>query len=46
MKFSKFLLKQVVIFEIPYLLDYWELDCACHPDCSPRFVDHLRALHV
>jgi hypothetical protein len=27
----RFLLKQVAIFEMLYLLDYWDLECACHP---------------
>jgi hypothetical protein len=29
------------MFEVLYLLEYWELDCACHPNCSARFVDTL-----
>jgi hypothetical protein len=33
-------------FEIPYLLKSWDLYCACHPGCSARFLDHMRALLV
>jgi hypothetical protein len=29
-----------------YLLESWEIYCACNPDCSSRFVDHLGALLV
>jgi hypothetical protein len=29
-----------------YLLESWEIDCACHQDCIARFVDHLGALLV
>jgi hypothetical protein len=42
----RFLLKQVAIFEMSYLLDYWDLECACHPDCSARSVENLGALLV
>jgi hypothetical protein len=27
---------------MPYLLQSWELDCACHPDLSAMFVGHFR----
>jgi hypothetical protein len=27
-----------------YLLQLWELDGVCHPDCSKRFIDHLGVL--
>jgi hypothetical protein len=27
-----------------YLLEFWELDSACHLDGSVRYVDHLGAL--
>jgi hypothetical protein len=43
---SNFLLKHLAIFKIPYLLEFWELDCPCHPDGSAGFVDHLEALLV
>jgi hypothetical protein len=36
----------LAIFEMSYLHESWELDCACHPDDIVRFVDHLRALLV
>jgi hypothetical protein len=29
-----------------YLLEPWELECACQPDCSEIFVNHLRALLI
>jgi hypothetical protein len=31
---------------MPYLLESWDLDSACHPDVSARFADHLGALLV
>jgi hypothetical protein len=24
-----------------YLLELWELDGVCHPDCSARLIEHL-----
>jgi hypothetical protein len=42
----QFLPKQVAIFKIPYLLESWELECACHPYCSARIVEHNRTLLV
>jgi hypothetical protein len=41
-QFSEFA-ELLAIFEMPYLLESWELDCACHPYCSARFVDQLGA---
>jgi hypothetical protein len=40
MTFFRILLKQVAIFQMPYLLKSWELECACHPDCSAWIVEH------
>jgi hypothetical protein len=44
--FFRFLLKQIAILEMPYLLESWELYCACQLDCSARFVEHVGALLV
>jgi hypothetical protein len=33
------MLNQLAIFEMPYFLESWELDCACRPNGSARFVD-------
>jgi hypothetical protein len=31
---------------MPYLLDSWELDYSCHPDCRAKFIDDLGALLI
>jgi hypothetical protein len=36
----------LAVFEMPYLLESWELDCTNHPDCSARIVDHSGAILV
>jgi hypothetical protein len=41
-----FWLKQLSIFEMSYLLESWELDCAYNPYYSTRFVDHLETLLI
>jgi hypothetical protein len=46
LKFFRVLLKQVAIFEMPYLLESGELYCACQPYCSVRIVEHNGTLIV
>jgi hypothetical protein len=43
---SSFLLKPLATFEMPYLLESWKLDYACHSDRSTIFVGHLGTLLV
>jgi hypothetical protein len=41
---SSFLHKELATFKMSYLLESWELDCACHPDGRSMFVCHFGAL--
>jgi hypothetical protein len=46
-KFKKQLIeKHLALFEIPYLLQSWELVYACHSTGRIMFVDHLGSLLV
>jgi hypothetical protein len=36
----------VSYFAMQYILELWELDGVCHPDCSERFMEHSGAFLV
>jgi hypothetical protein len=36
----------VTIFAIQYLLELWEFNGVCHPDCSVKIIEHLGAFIV